>query len=118
MPDRLYQELSYNSPDETLAEIASGEPDRVTRALLGAALESADPSWVEACAISLSLADDNALRRASLLTLGHLARRFRRPAGPALAAVLRRLEADEDLAPVVAELRDDLAVYGLSLIHI
>jgi hypothetical protein len=113
MPERSYAPLLYRSADDCLTEIASGDSVRIVPALLGAALESSDPSWVEACAVSLSLANDNGVRRASLLALGHLARRFGRLNTSALTVVLRRLESEEQLAAVVAELREDLSVYGV-----
>lgn len=110
---RSYEELPSGSREETLGEIASGESLRVVRALIGAALESDESSWVEACAVSLSLVDDEQVRRAALLALGHLARRFGRLDGGALSVVVRRLEAEEGVAGAVADLKDDLTAYGV-----
>lgn len=110
---RIYAELPFRSREETLEEISSGEPERIVRAVLGAALESSESAWVEACAVSLSLVADNRIRRACLLALGHLARRVGALNTVALAAVLERLEVEEELAGTIADLKDDLVVLGV-----
>lgn len=100
---------------QTLQEIGSGDPGRVIRALLGAALESPDRELVEACAVSLTIAADTEVRRAALLAIAHLARRFRQATVPALATVIERAGHDEALAGALDDLRDDLDTFGIAL---
>jgi hypothetical protein len=110
-----FEEFIFASRSEALVEISSGVPDRVVRALLAAALESPDSSWVEACALSLSVAADSSIRRAALLALGHLGRRFGTINADAIGEVLNRLGMEDNLRGVVDDLRDDLRVYGVDV---
>jgi hypothetical protein len=108
-----YEPLPYESMEHTLREIGSADTGRVVRAILGAALESPDREWVEASAVSLTLVPDADVRRAAILALGHLARRFRVLSAPAVAMVIDRVDDDHALAGALADLRDDLETFGI-----
>jgi hypothetical protein len=109
-----YEHLPYESMEETLREVGSGDPGRVVRAVLGASLESPDRAWVEACAVSLTNAADNEVRRAAVMAMGHLARRFRLVSPAAVAAVIGRAGHDDAIAGAAEELRDDLETLGMA----
>jgi hypothetical protein len=110
-----YEQLPYESMEQTLREVGSGDSHRVVRAVLGAALESPDREWVEACAVALTNATDTEVRRAALLAIGHLARRFRHASPAAVAAVIERIGRDEALGGAIDDLRDDLETFGIAL---
>ncbi len=110
-----YEQLPYESMEQTLREVGSGDSDRVVPAVLGAALESPEREWVEACAVALTNAKDTEVRRAAILAIAHLARRFRRVSPAAVSAVIERALHDEALAGTVDDLRDDLETFGVAL---
>ena len=110
--DRKYEELVFESRQATLAAVASGEPEIVTRAVLACSLESEDPAFIETLAVALSLSSDSDVRRSAVLALGHLARRFGRVNRPAVDSIMARIDGDAMLMGALHDLRDDLAVFA------
>jgi hypothetical protein len=107
-----YEPLDFVSKEHSISEIATGDVSRVTVGILAAALESDEPAWVEACAVALTLAADPAIRRAGVLALDHLIRRFPEPERRVVDTILDRLDnEDQLLSGAVGDLRDDLAVF-------
>jgi hypothetical protein len=53
------------------------------------------------------------VRRAALLAIAHLARRFGEVSVPAVSAVMARAGREVGLASVLGDLRDDLATFGI-----
>ena len=106
-----YESLEYVSMEHTLAEIASGDTVRVTEAILASALHSPERQQIEACAVALSLSSDAWIRRAGVLALGHLVRRFPSTSRQLVEIVLDRLNDDPDLNGAVSDVRDDLEVF-------
>jgi hypothetical protein len=112
--DPRYRALGFASRAETLRAIASGDEHRAIAAVLGAAEESPNSDWVEAAAIALTLSSQHGVQRSGLLALSTLIRRF----GPrvdlsSLVTVLDRLHSVPGLEGVVADVRDDIEVFGV-----
>ncbi len=107
-----YEELVFESTQVTLAAVASGDPEVMTRALLACALESDDPVFVETLAVALSVSDDHAVRRSAVLALAHLVRRFGRVNRPAIDSIMTRLDGDAGLRGALGDLREDLDAFG------
>lgn len=105
-----FEQPSFVSVESTLAEIASGDPERVASAIVAAALSSDEPVWIEACAIGLTNASTAEIRWAAVVSLGHLMRRFQRRS-QAMELALSRLDDDERLAGVIADVRADIDVF-------
>lgn len=114
VPDEgVYESLEFISLGHALAEIASGEPVRASRALLAAGLGTPDGAWVEACAVTFCAHNDPTMLRAGLLVLGHVARRFGALNAAAAHRVLARLAADPMVEGDVNDLREDLRQLGI-----
>jgi hypothetical protein len=112
--DPRYKALGFTSRAETLRAIASGDERRAIAAVLGAAEESPNFDWVEAAAIALTLSNLQGVQRSGLLALSTLIRRF--GAGvdlSSLVTVLDRLQSVPGLEGVVADVRDDIEVFGV-----
>lgn len=108
-----YEPLDFNSRAQTLSDLASGDMSVATTALLGAAEHSEEPEWVEAAAIALTLGANVDARRAGLLALSALLRRFgERINVDALRVALARIEAENELAGTVSDVRDDVDIYA------
>ena len=110
-----YETLPFESMAHTLREVGSGDSGRVVRAVLGASLKSEDPEWVEACAVSLTNAADIEVRRAAILAIAHLARRFRQVSPGAVNAVVERAGREDALSGAIDDLREDLDDLGIAL---
>ena len=111
--DRHYQALGFSSRAETLRAIASGDEHRTIAAALGAAEESADLDWIEAAAVALTLSNSPGVQRAGLLALSILTQRFGASVDLAtVITVLDRLQTVPGFEGVVADVRDDIEVFG------
>jgi len=77
MPTR-FQDLAAFTPSDVEAAIARNDPAELPLVPLTVALVSEDPALAEAVCIRLAGHVDAAVRGNALVSLGHLARRFRR----------------------------------------
>ena len=111
MSELRYQRLDFESRAATLASIAGGDDDSIVRAMFAAALESNDKDFIETLAVALSVHPAADVRRAAVLSLGHVARRFGTVEPASLEAVIARLRNDTDLRGALYDLESDLNVF-------
>ncbi len=111
--DLRYEAPGFSSRAEALRAIASGDGHRAIAAVLGAAEESPTLDWVEAAAVALTLSNLPGVQRSGLLALSTLIRRFgARVDLSSVVILLDRLQSVPELEGVVADVRDDIEVFG------
>jgi hypothetical protein len=111
-----YQGLGYEGRAAVLDALAHGDEVHIVETILGAAEGSEEPDWVESAALALTRAFDDQLRRAGLLALGVLVRRFSgRVDLAAVRGAAERLASEPRLSGTASDLLDDIEVFGEDL---
>lgn len=107
-----YEQLVYESDQACLAIIAGGEPEAVAHTMLAAALKSANPAFVKTLAIALTLVENATVRRAAVVALCHLVRRYELVDLSDVVRVVERLRSDPRMRGAVADLEGDMQVFA------
>ena len=111
MTEPRFEPLHFTSEERTLEDISTGDRELATKAMFAAALECDNASFVQTLAVALTLSSEPDIRRAGVLSLGHVARRFGAVELPAVEAIITRLNGDEALHGALYDLQEDLAVF-------
>lgn len=106
-----YEEAEPISRAAAQKTLASGEPKRVSEALIAIALHDPDRRWAQETAVAFLSDPDPEIRGAAATCLGHLARRYGRVDVPAIDA-LRALVTDPNVGGRAEDALEDIAQYA------
>jgi hypothetical protein len=105
-----YEPVGPISAAEAVERFSSNNPRVVSEALISTALHLPDSSWVETWIIRLSTHEEPDVRRATALSLGHLARLHKHVGTAALEAV-KALADDPAITGTVQDALEDVEIF-------
>jgi hypothetical protein len=103
-----YETIRPMSRAAVEAALTTDDPKEVARALLSAALHLPEREWVEGRCLMLLDSPDILIRKAAVLSLGHLARIHRELDKPTVMAALERVREDPELSGILEDALDDI----------
>lgn len=107
-----YQEPPVTSLAALEAALAMGDSSLISDRLIGLALQGFDADWLTSTALDLTTHPSLNVRKASVTTLGHIARIHRTIDRDRVMTRLHSLSADPDLSGRVADALDDIEQFA------
>jgi hypothetical protein len=109
---RTYGELVPIDRADVEAAGASGDAERISHALIRAALHDSDRSWIES-RLSQSLTDPNVtVRRAAAISAGHVGRLHRNIDRATIVPLLEALRSDPAMGGDAENALEDIATFA------
>ncbi|MBM9487785.1 hypothetical protein JBE38_17800 [Pseudomonas sp. ICBG1301] len=108
--------MRYHDPDlshdEAIRDLATGDTEKATTALISIGLNETDGTWAQDTCLTYVKRDDSMIASAAIVAIGHIARRFgaldMTKVSPALQQAERK---DPSLRGVIGSALDDIEMF-------
>ncbi len=106
-----YEPIAPFNKQQSVQEFASGDTERIVRALLGATNHESDWEWVESRCLEYLDSPVQEVRNVAITCLGHLARIHQKINKSRVLAALARHRANPDVAGRIEDAIDDIEIF-------
>jgi hypothetical protein len=105
-----FQDLEQFTNDDVEAAIIRNDPEELQFVPVTIALTSSDPSYAQEVCMKLAVHGDNKVRGNAIISLGHIARRFRRLSEHEVKPIIESalMDADETVRVLAKSAADEI----------